>query len=326
MPHTLKLDLYTFSLKRRNIQDADNVTFEEFFRRSFQEEDEQAVKNDLYNRFAADYVNFFGARFALNNDGTKGFYTRQVHGSHQRNYLDGIIKGGLTGIEQEIYLQENPEVTDDIISENQLTTLPYYYKIWTPFDGTVGVFMIQGYTEASLTTMVLSHLRSFFASKDYTLFNYRHIPENYKQNFKNQSIVTAITYQRQGLGGDARNNLNPIFVDQEGIKVEVKISNLNLSPDRFQRIFQRPIQANLNDLGLSEEDEYETIATYRDRDGHRSSAKVSNNLDILPTFFLPNELKEEGSEFPSMNTIRNHTNDILETVKREIGYTPEDVE
>ncbi len=63
---------------------------------------------------------------------------------------------------------------------------------------------------------------------------------------------------------------------------------------------------------MVDDDDFETIATYKDEFGHQSSTKISRDLDILPTYFLDNSLKKEGTEYPDYEAIRKNTNSILD--------------
>jgi hypothetical protein len=67
----------------------------------------------------------------------------------------------LTGIEQEVYKTSSSEERQDTITEDEVTALPYYFKIWMPYDSNVGVVMVQSYTETGVVSLVLDKIKHF---------------------------------------------------------------------------------------------------------------------------------------------------------------------
>lgn len=331
MAHTLKLDIYCFSIKERGVRDADHEIFGDFFRQNFFIDDENPLgveKELLIKRFIGGFIDSFHEQFILNNEETKGIATDFLRPYPRKNIVDGMINGGLTGIDQNIYDRKNPKESEDTIEKDKITALPYYFKIWTPFDGTVGVIMIQSYTDMGVNTLVLDQMRKFFGSKGYTIEKYKHIPEEYRESFKKDSKIYKVSFIKQGLSSEARKSLNPVFTEQKNLKIRIDISGFEESPGKFWELFRKGkiINSDLTALEMVNDDDFETVATYKDEFGHQSSAKISKNLDIFPTYFLNDNLKSNGTEYPDYELIRKHTNGILEVVKKEIGYTPEDVD
>lgn len=331
MAHTLKLDIYNFSIKERRVKDADSVIFGDFFRQNFfiDDEDPLEVKKELLiKRFIGEFIDSFHEQFILNTEETKGIATDYLKPYPSRNIIDGMINGGLTGIDQTIYDRKNPKESEDTIEKDKITTLPYYFKIWTPFDGSVGVLMIQSYTDMGVNTLVIDQMRRFFGSKGYTIEKYKHVPEEYREKFKKESKIYKVSLIKQNLSSEARKSLNPVFTEKKNLKIKIEISGFEESPEKFWKLFRKKkiINADLAALEMINDEDFETVATYKDEFGHQSSAKISKNLDILPTYFLNDNLKSSGTEYPDYDRIRKHTNGILDVVKKEIGYTPKDVD
>lgn len=327
MSHQLKLDIYAFSIKPRNEKDAQFQQFNEFFRASFLQDGEDPfgiAKKEFYRRFIGSYFDFFHDEFALNQKETKGIYTEDLRPHPSSSYLDGIIMGGLTGIKQSIFKRKKPKKSVGDIGPDNVTTLPYYIKVWTPFDGTVGVIMIQGYTDAGISSLAIDHIRKFFASNDWTMERHKHVPEEYKEKFKKRSTIKTIKFLKQSLGSKTRTSFNPAFTSEDGMKVELKLSNLSLSPSKLYQFFtknKKIIHADLSALEMVKEDDFETIAVYTDEYGRQSTASIEKDFNILPTYYLTSAVKAEGSEFPDYEKIRKHTDAILKTVSTEIGYS-----
>lgn len=331
MGHQLKLDIYCFSIKPRGEREAEHKIFGEFFRENYSKEDEnppQIDKGILIKRFIGGFIDLFNEQFVLNRDETKGIATDYLNPYPSTNIIDGMINGGLTGIDQNVYDRSNSKQREDTIEKDKITALPYYFKIWTPFDGTVGVLIIQSYTDMGVNTLIFEQLARYFKSKNHTIEKYKHVPEDYKERFKNKSVIYKVSLIKQGLSVKARESLNPVFTEKENLKIRIEITGFEENPENFWKLFRKNkiVNSDLTALEMEEDDDFETIATYKDEFGHQSSARISKDMDILPTYFLDSSLKKEGLEYPDYELIRKHTNTILEKVKIEIGYTPEDVD
>jgi hypothetical protein len=331
MAHQLKLDIYCFSIRERRDSEKEYRTFGEFFRENYCKEDEsplQVEKEVLIKRFIGGFIDSFHKEFVLNKEETKGIATDFLKPYPSNNIIDGLINGGLTGIDQNVFDRKKPEESEDKIAKNKIAALPYYFKIWTPFDGTVGVIMVQSYTDMGVNTLMLEQLKKYFAEKNFSIDRYKHVPEEYRENFKKKSKIYKVSLIKQGLSGKARESLNPVFTEKENLKVRIDITGFEETPEKFWQMFRKKkiINSDLTALEMVEDEDFETVATYKDEFGHQSSAKVSKELDILPTYFLNDSLKQDGSEYPDYDKIRKHTNSILETVKEEIGYSPENVD
>lgn len=136
-----------------------------------------------------------------------------------------------------------------------------------------------------------------------------------------------MTLFKNRLSEDARSSLNKLFTDFEVLKIQIEVTGFKVDIDEFWNNVNKDdaINADLSDFEMVN-DNYDVIATYKDPEGRQSQAKLSRNLDILPTIILDNNLKEDGKENPNYEKIRQHTNTILQQVKIEIEYTPEDIE
>lgn len=118
-----------------------------------------------------------------------------------------------------------------------------------------------------------------------------------------------------------------MFADFSGLKVEIKVSGFNVSVDEFWKNMNtaEPLGADLSEFEMDDKDNFDVIATYKDFTGKQSQAKLSRNLDILPTIILDDDLKEDGKEYPSYSKMQAHTTAILKEVKKEIGYEAENL-
>ena len=321
--YTLKLSIYTFALKGN---DKEEVTFKDFQQTLLDEQ--VTTKELLFDQFKEKFLNSFSDKFVLNSDKTKGIAIKQINCIPTKNIIDGMMIGGLTGIEQEVYKTSSSENKQETIKEDEITALPYYFKIWMPFNSDLGILMVQSYTEAGVVSLVIDKIKHFFRSYGYSIATNPYVHNEYKEYFKKNSSVNQLVLAKSYLSESARGALNQLFTNFSGLKVEIKISGFNVSIDEFwkQVDTKNPLHADLSEFEMNEKENYDVVATYKDTSGKQSQARLSRNLDILPTIILDDQLKETGKEYPSYTKIQAHTNFILEKVKEEIGYEAKDVE
>ena len=322
--YTLKLSIYTVALKDGQKNDA---TFR-LLHKAIADSNEMS-KAEMFRTVKDKFLDSFSEQFVLNYDRTKGIAIKQINTIPTMNTIDGMMMGGFTGIEQEVYNTSSSEEIQDTITEDKVTALPYYFKIWMPYDSSVGIVMIQSYTETGVVSLVMEKIKNFIRSYNFSVLPNKFVNEEYKEHFKRFSTVDKLVLTKTHLSSDARGALNRMFARFEGLKVEIKLSGFNVSIDEFwQQInnTQRPLGVNLSEFEMNERENYDVIATYKDASGKQSQARLSRNFDFTPTIILDSALKEQGKEYPNYERIQTHTNTILTRVKQEIGYGAIEVE
>lgn len=325
MAYTLKLTIYCISLRKKRKKEFS--IFKEFFKDALSSTEEQFNKEILFSRFINKFVQSFNDKFVLNYDRTRGIAINTINAISSSNLIDGMVIGGLTGVEQDVYDASKSTEKEDTIERDKVTALPYYFKLWMPFDSSLGILMIQSYTEAGVTSLLSNKIKSFFGQFDYTIDLEKFVPKEYKEKFRKKSHVEKLTLFKNRLSEDARSSLNKLFTDCEGLKIQIEVTGFKIDVDDFWDNVNKndAIHADLSDFEM-EDDNYDVIATYKDPEGRQSQARLSKNLDILPTIILDDTLKEDGKEYPNYEKIREHTNTILQKVKIENEYTPKNME
>ena len=315
--YTLKLSIYTIVLKDGEKNDA---TFHSLHKTIV--EDNNMSKSDMFDIVKDKFLKSFSDKFVLNYNKTKGIAIREISTIPTMNIIDGMMIGGLTGIEQEVYKTSSSEDKENTITEDEVTALPYYFKIWMPYDSNVGVIMIQSYTETGVVSLVLDKIKHFFKSYGFSIGSNSFVDKEYKERFKNQSIVDKLVLTKTHLSTEARGALNQMFANFEGLKIEIKLSGFNVSIGEFweQVDNTKPLNVDLAEFEMNQRENYDVIATYKDISGRQSQARLSKNLDIMPTIILDSTLKESGKQYPNYKRVQTHTNSILAKVKQEIGY------
>lgn len=321
--YTLKLNVYVVSL----IDSSDrtkSVTYKDYHESLA---GPNKSKPELFDIFKDKFLDSFLNRFQLNYNSTKGIAIKQINSIPNKNIIDGMLVGGLTGVEQDVYRASNSSVNENTILPDQLTALPYYFKIWMPHNSDTGVIMIQSYTETGVVSLALEKIKHFFRSNNYTLASTPFVDNEYKEKFKSKSTVDKLILTKTHLSSSARGALNQLFSAFDGLKIEIKISGFNVNIDDFWNKVdaEKPLETDLSEFEMDKKENYDVTAIYRDAEGRQSQAKLSRSLNILPTIILNSDLKEAGKEYPNYDKIRTHTDAILNKVKIEIGYAAQDM-
>ena len=319
----MKLTIYQFVIKKTASKDP--VTYKDMLKDVTSETD----KNAAFSKFNNLFIKSFNDKFIKNREETKAIAVQSVNSMPQMNIIDGMLVGGLTGVEQDVYKSSSSKSIGKSISDDEVSTLPYYFKLWMPYDLDHGVLMVQSYTEVGVVSLIEQKIKSFIRGYGYSVDKMKYVPKEYKEKFKKKSIVQNLILSKTKMSEKARGALNQLFASFEGLKVEIKISGFDVPIEEFWKQVDKnqPIDADLSSFEMNAEGhDYDVIATYKDESGRQSQARLSRNLDILPNIILPESLKENGKQYPDYGKIREHTDAILEKIKKEIGYTPNDVD
>jgi hypothetical protein len=323
MAYNLKLEVFQISLKKKGGSNSDLKNYSEFFKDAYYEKD----KVTAYKEFIKDYISSFNKQFELNKDKTKGISVPKTHefvSRSEKNIIDGAVIGGQTGIPQDLFKQNNAVAPTGNVAFDDVTTLPYYIKIWTPLDHNTGILMVQSYSNLSVTDLVKMHLSKFFKNFSYSLVITPFVPKSIIEHFKKESNVYKVAFVKESLRKDKRKLLNPLFTEFDDLNIRIEVSGFKKTVNDFWEELMKDgkiIKANLEDFDIKENDDFKTIAYYVDSEGHRSNTSIERNLKIKPTIFLDNKLKKSKSEYFDFTKIKNHTDSILEEIKKELKYT-----
>jgi hypothetical protein len=316
----LKLEIFRISLKEIGGSKSDLKLFKELFEKI------DSNKAEAYNKFVAQTINHFDNAFILNASEDKGISTSEGNNfkiGFEKNVINGEFKGGPTGIEQEILKTNNNKEKIGSMSHDDIATMPFYFKLWTPFDHNTGVLMIQSYSNTTVSSLVKTHITKIFNTFGYSLIITPEIPNSLVDKYKNDSKVYKVAYVKERLTKSKRKLLNPIFTDFENLSIRIEVSGFKKDVNDFWSKFSEPkkkIGSNLKDFDIKEEEDYEVYAYYIDSEGHKSYATL-NRQDIKPTVFLPSAIKKSEKQTFDFELIINHTDSILEEIKKKIGYT-----
>lgn len=326
MAYNLKLSIFRISLKKKGDSNNNLIPFNEFFKESYP----NLNKKKAYKSFIDEYVNSFGSKFRLNLDGTKGISavdTNEFTIKSKSNIINGAIIGGQTGILQELFKQNNSEKPTGNLDTDDVATLSYFIKLWTPYDHDSGILMVQSYSNLTVTDLIKGHLGTFFNKRNFSLIFTNYIPNSVKEHYKKNSNVYKVAFVKDSISKGKRKLINPLFAEFDNLQVRIEVSGFKKDVTDFWDKFgasDRLINSNLEDFDIKEDVDFETVAYYKDEKGRKSNTSIKRDLDIKPTIFLNDELKKAGTDLFDYLKIKEHTDFILDEIKNEIGYKIKD--
>ena len=338
MAYTLKLNIYNFSLYRiissgqRQQRGRVVITyrtedtasgFSDFIRSI----NPNANRDTFVQILFTELTNFFNNRFLTNLEGTRAVSITQE--PQPRLYslgykIDGMFKGGETGIGRYVYDQSNAVNSNKRIESSDVPAVSYYYKIWMPYDAEDGILMVQSYTAMGCVSTFRDQLESFFISHGFKPRWNAIVPDGVMDTYLRNSVIDEIKIiyaveQREAQG---------VFSSMRLAKKETLIKNLSIP---FRQLLQLDNYQQELERHIMEFVDYDAVhdmakVFYTDENGRKASASMADLHDILPSIILPDNLKVDGTEEPDLNEIASYTDGILENIKHQIGYTVDELQ
>lgn len=235
MAQNLKLEIFKIAIKKRNSKSKEFLNFKELF------ESIGDKKEDAYLKFIADYRGLFDGKFKSDGRGTKSISTTSNNNFTPRsinNIIDGEISGGNIGSLQTIFNQDNAVEEIGRIELDQIASLPFFIKLWTPFDHNSGILMIQNYTDHTVADLIKITLKKFIAEYGFTLIISPFVPDAVKKEYINKSHVYEMKIINDNISRNKRKLINPIFADENNLKITVTISGFKKDVSDFWSKFK----------------------------------------------------------------------------------------
>ena len=114
--YTLKLSIYTIALIDG---EKNEVSFKELHKAIAG--GGNMSKAEMFSTVKDKFLKSFSEKFVLNHNKTKGIAIKQISPIPTMNIIDGMMIGGLTGVEQEVYKTSSSEEKQDTITEDEVT-------------------------------------------------------------------------------------------------------------------------------------------------------------------------------------------------------------
>ena len=337
MGYTLKLNIYNFSLyritgeERRIVRGGERikyllednaVLFPDFARTISPAID----RNSLLPVIFQAMVTFFDSRFKVNVEGTKAVSITsdlQPRIASLNYTIDGLFKGGDTGIGRTVYNQQNATQPGNRIQRTDVPANNYFYKLWMPYDSEDGILMVQSYTDMGCTATFRDQIEAFFISKGFKPQWNSMIPSGFIDQYLSRSFINEIKIVYQTEEREAEG----IFSSMRQVKKESRLKNLSiplrglLQLDNYRERLQEQI---IETVDYDPEHDLAKVF-YEDENGKKASATINDLESIFPNIILPDELKNAETDEPILDATARFTDGLLEQIKTDIGYNVEPI-
>lgn len=337
MAFTLKLDIYSFEIKkiteiidnsssedRMKIKTEKNISpFDALFTDL---ESSMSDEKDVFSFFLKKLLADFDGKFKKNNTNTHAIsIVDDSFNSFNRNSntIWGKFKGGITGINRKIYADSNSIDPKAEIGSDDVSSVEYFFMLWIPRDSSLGILMVQSYTELGSVTSFRQCITDYFISIGYKPVWVKYIPQQYLNEFLNHGVFNKVKIVHAKKFSDK--HFDAQFEAFKESKHTSFIDNFNISLSSLINKSFGMIQTLNKQIGCIipdfDEDKDSVVLFYQDEHGKRARANLEDVDKFLPIITLEDSLKDENN-VPRWIEIKSFSDSLLKKIKSEIGYTP----
>ena len=273
------------------------------------------------------FVEYFNNEFQLNRDGDRAITATedcQHTFDSNKNIINGEVNGGPTNREQRIYKRKNSKKSTGKVDDDDVVASSFYIKLWLPVDYSSGVLMIQSYSNSNISELIRLHFTKFVQDKGFRLMPTSYYPDSFMKERNKHSNVISVSYVKDKLSKNSRKLINPIFADFEDLKIKIVVTGFKKSVDDFLDGFTKngkTLNTDIEVLDFKADDENKVVAIYEDEEGRTTTMNMDQQrLRNFAYYILPKEVMLEGKNTYDFDKISEHTNSILNTIQKEIGY------
>ncbi len=216
MAHDVKIEVYTFQIRKKRERDPKYLTLKDFFKGN-------------------DFLEFFIGYCDDLQSSLKTFdtYNRAIrlksktvkHDSKSRT-VRGIFESGAYGFESSI-LDNNTEHIVHVKEKNQTEILPFYFLLHVPEKLNIGYLFLQRFGVFGVNTVFNASFRKFFDSKfsDFIVDFNPHVSKELADEFLSSGNIKEIVLRRMNLPTDLSDKLNLSEYHDAIHSIEIKIKS-----------------------------------------------------------------------------------------------------
>ncbi|MGV8094696.1 MAG: hypothetical protein AB2L24_22815 [Mangrovibacterium sp.] len=310
--HKLYLGMYSFQIKKSRSSNEDIVAINDFLSESYPD-----ARNKFAEGFSQEIISLFDEKAFKNKNNTHGGTLDEKTIASDKRYLDILIDGGITGIEQ-FLVDENGN--KEKISRDKIVGLKFFARFWLPAGSKTGYIVIQKYGGLSLKPLFDEIIKSTLRNHGYIIAtpgkNIRAITTKKRlKHFLRSSALRDVTVISKNSShdtgaGDAQTvtiKLKNIVVNREDKKIDKKVVADALKNHGFKI-------GNRN---------YEMTATYESKfDGKKDEEKTTkldvseDSINIIPNIILPSKCVDSDG-YPNFRETRLFVDEEIDQIRKE---------
>lgn len=307
--HKLLLSMYVFQLKKRNGNNADLLTTDDFLSSVYSE------KNNYFaDGFAMDFKRIIGNNVIKTN--THGGRLAQYEINGDDKYLDIMLDGGLTGIQQFI-IDDLGNIKD--ISSEDIVGLKFFARIWLPSSSTNFYVFVQRYSDLNIKKLFDHILNLLFSENDYSIAN-RYLKATTtkvrQEKFLENSSLKEITI----LSKKSSSETSIADSSSASLKIRLKKGLFNIRNIFTRDKISEIAQEHGFELG---ERSYIIKATYEnDENGNEQRTRVldssEDSINIIPNIVIRPDCID-AKNYPIFKKLQRFIDEEISIIKNEVG-------
>ncbi|MFV0521444.1 MAG: hypothetical protein ACK5MI_03280 [Mangrovibacterium sp.] len=308
--HDLFLGMYSFQIKKKGTSDSKIIRINDFLSQAYPDKE-----NKFQDGFVSDIISLIESKVFKNKEDTHGGLLEDKTIRSQHRYLDIMINGGITGIQQFLIDEEGNKQT---ITRDKTVGLKFFARFWMPAGRATAFLFIQYYSSSRLKPLFDDLVSSVLKKHDFIIANRgrkmkltttKKRLENFLKNSSLRDVTVISRESRHDTGvGDAQS-------------VTVKLKNF--STRNRAKVNKKTVGDALKNHGFTLGDRYyEMSATYEHKVGDKKEERTArlddtdNTINIIPSILLPLKCKDSDG-YPDFNEMKRFADIEIEQIKTE---------
>lgn len=218
MANEVKLEVYTFKIKRR--YEKDYLNLDTFFE-----------NNDFFS-FFQDFINSYSSEIAVDEIYKKSiqFKTDSTSIHSNTRMISGVIESGEYGIEGRIVNRKTKQTAYQKKADD-IDIKPFYFLIHAPKEHTTGMLILQRIGHYGINGILTRTINDLFKKKysDYIIKFAPFLSKKLAKELINKDSIREIRLRRYGLPTDIIDKLELKGHDEKVLSIEIKITAKNNS-------------------------------------------------------------------------------------------------
>lgn len=327
MAHEPKLEVFKITL---NAKPNTNNTFETFLETNYSVDDTDFDAGAAYLQFYSELMNTISNNYYLNERKKKGLgleamedgaVNETVKLKSGSRFIYGTLKGGRYGQNRTMGNIGLPSEALGQIDRDNIVFDNYYFLLYTPFESSKALLMIQSYTDDSINDIFQGWLLGMMRNSNFYLpFLSPYCPVSIQNEFKAHSVVKEMTFSHD-IVLDNIEDRETINTDKFTIEIRIRAKDEGVRLNRldaFKNIFKPFGFKRPHDKGTIELKDFKRKIGLLYDGSHQSSFQLDSDMDIKPTIYLRGKITLQNDDSPDWESLHEYCTTLLDEIIPEV--------
>lgn len=334
-PPELRLECYTFTIRKRRARRDDIDAFVDFD--SIMEGEFPNSTTGLQERRRMDFQEFFSAfigsfenKFVVYKGSGKAINLKSetVRFNSRERTISGTVEGGTTNMGG--FVKEQSDIDSEfILTPNHVSGQPYYFLLYMPEASNLGILIFQSYSVASFSDIFRRQLQSFVNIGNEHIMKFdTYISEEIVNDFREKGRIEKVSIFQQAITPDRGGSIfEAEFKPESKFNMELRITGADAMGTLSDRLMDFLTSNNkksnffsmeeLGNIGFTDESE---IKFTFEHGGKKNTITSRNNFQFSPNYYLEAGAVERDSNFlPVFDAIDVFCRDYLSYLLKKLN-------